>query len=317
MIIPETHTGERLDVALTDLLALSRSQVKKMIQKDQILVNGSLPKKSGDIVKTGDAITLQDAIEETGFEVVVEHVDTSLSPEIVVETDDYLVINKPAGLLTHPTQAGEPWSLSHWVWSAFPALKGVGEYDDRPGIVHRLDKETSGLMVIAKTQEMFDALKSQFKNRSISKHYTTLVHGVVERDVDTIDFDIDRGTDGRMVARPKTDPLKLKNIGKHQPGKYAKTEFLVLGRYSRYTLLDVTIHTGRTHQIRVHLYAYNHPVVGDPLYTHQKLNRSLDERVDRLFLHAHLLAFTDLHGERIETQIDLPPALQTVIDTLV
>jgi 23S rRNA pseudouridine1911/1915/1917 synthase len=129
---------------------------------------------------------------------------------VVAETKEYLVIDKPAGLLSHPTQAGEAWSLSHWVWKNYPKLKGIGEYDDRPGIVHRLDKDTSGLMVIAKTQEMFMHLKEQFKDRSVDKRYTTLVHGLVEAEIDVIDFDIDRGRDGRMVARPKTNVLLLK-----------------------------------------------------------------------------------------------------------
>jgi 23S rRNA pseudouridine1911/1915/1917 synthase len=314
--ITSNEHGTRLDIALTTLLEVSRSQVKKMITHDRILINDKAPKKSGDIVHEGDKITILPALAEKVFEEVTESVDTSLSPEVVKETDDYLLIDKPAGLLSHPTQAGEPWSLSHWVWKNYPALKTVGEYADRPGIVHRLDKDTSGLMIIAKTQPMFDHLKEQFKGREIDKNYTALVHGNLERDTDIVDFDIDRGKDGRMVARPKTDNLLLRNVGKDQPGKYAKSEFFVHGRYSRYTLVDIKIYTGRTHQIRVHMFAYGNPVVGDPLYTQNSINQNLDKSIGRLFLHATSLAFSDLDGERIETTIPLAAELQTVLDTL-
>lgn len=314
--VPAELGGTRLDLIIAELFSVTRSQAKKYIVADRILVNDTLPKKSGDIIAEGAVISLTEEVETPVLEVVAESIDTSLVPTVVVETDHYMVIDKPAGLLSHPTQAKEPWSLAHWVWHTYPALKGIGEYEDRPGIVHRLDKDTSGLMVIAKTQEMFDHLKAQFKGREVGKRYTTLVHGLVERDTDIIDFDIDRGSDGRMVARPKTDPMKLKNVGKVQPGKYAKTDFLVLARYARYTLLDVTIHTGRTHQIRVHMFAYGYPVVGDPLYTNTSINRSLDKQIDRLFLHSHYLAFTDFSGERIETELPLPTSLQSVLDTL-
>jgi 23S rRNA pseudouridine1911/1915/1917 synthase len=312
---PETHT--RLDIVLAHRLQITRSQVKKMIRHNEILVNNSLPKKSGDLVTTGDIITFQihTPIQSTDPTVSVS-MDTGLLPEIIDETAEYIVINKPAGLLTHPTLAKESWSVAHWIWKTYPELTQIGEYQDRPGIVHRLDKDTSGLMVIAKSQDMFEHLKQQFKARTIDKRYTTLVHGVIERDIDIIDFNIDRGTDGRMVARPNIDPLKVKNVGKQQPGKEAKTEFFVRSRYSRYTLLEVKIYTGRTHQIRVHMFAYNHPVVGDPLYTHTKLNRNLDATLNRLFLHAHALQFTTPDGVVREYHIPLPETLAHVLENL-
>lgn len=314
--VPAELGGTRLDLIVSELFSVTRSQAKKYIDAGRILVDDHPPKKSGDIVKESSTICLTKEIVTPMLEIVAESIDTSLIPIVIQETEHYLIIDKPAGLLSHPTQAQEPWSLAHWVWNTYPELKTVGEYSDRPGIVHRLDKDTSGLMVIAKTQDMFDHLKFQFKERMVDKRYTSLVHGVVHRDIDTIDFDIDRGNDGRMVARPKTDPLKLKNVGKSQPGKHAKTEFLVLERYSRYTLLDLKIYTGRTHQIRVHMFAYGYPVVGDPLYTNTTTNRALDKRLGRLFLHAHHLAFQDLAGEQIDATIELPPQLTDILATL-
>lgn len=317
MKIPESLHNKRLDIALTELLGTTRSQIKKLIQHDLVFVNDALPKKSGDIVHEGDTITVQEQqASDTIEHHIEESIDMDLVPDVLRDTDDYLVINKPSGLLTHPTQANEAWSLSHWVWKHYPALKTVGEYENRPGIVHRLDKETSGVMVIAKTQPMFDALKEQFKNRTMDKRYTALVHGLIERDTDIIDFTIGRGNDGKMVARPKTDKLLLKNVGKHQEGKTAKTEFFVTKRYSRYSLLDIKLYSGRTHQIRVHMYAYNHPVVGDPLYTQSKINKNLDKKIGRMFLHAAKLTFTDLAGEDIETSAPLPAELSELLDTL-
>jgi 23S rRNA pseudouridine1911/1915/1917 synthase len=317
MKIPDSLDNSRLDVALTTLLDTTRSQIKKLIEHDLVFVNNSLPKKSGDIVHTGDEITVHDQLAGETLEHHIEQsVDVTIVPSVLTETDDYVVINKPSGLLTHPTQANETWSVSHWIWQQYPTLKKVGEYENRPGIVHRLDKETSGIMVIAKNQPMFDSLKAQFKDRTIDKQYTALVHGRIERDTDVIDFDIGRGHDGKMVARPKTDTLLLKNVGKHQEGKTANTEFFVTKRYSRYSLLDIHIYSGRTHQIRVHMFAYNHPVVGDPLYTQQRLNKKLDKEIGRLFLHAKTLAFTDLQDNRIETIAELPKELSSILETL-
>jgi 23S rRNA pseudouridine1911/1915/1917 synthase len=317
MKIPDSLDKTRLDVALTTLLKTTRSQIKKLIEHDCIFVNGSLPKKSGDIVHTGDSIDIHEQAQAETLEHQIEQsVDTTIIPDILRETDTYIVINKPSGLLTHPTQANELWSVSHWIWQQYPALKTIGEYPNRPGIVHRLDKETSGVMVIAKTQPMFEALKMQFKDRTVDKQYTALVHGIIERDTDIINFDIGRGHDGKMVARPKTDTLLLKNVGKHQQGKVATTEFFVTKRFSRYTLLDIHIYSGRTHQIRVHMFAYNHPVVGDPLYTQQKINKKLDTKIGRLFLHANTLTFTDLNGISITTVAPLPEKLTEIIETL-
>ena len=198
----------------------------------------------------------------------------------------------------------------------YPKLKGVGEYENRPGIVHRLDREASGVMVIAKNQKMFDHLKNQFKKRETEKEYSVLVHGKIENDHGEIDFDIDRSKDGRMASRPKTNRLSLRTIMKIQFGKDALTEFWIERRFARYTLLKVQIHTGRTHQIRVHMLAFNHPVVGDTLYFNKKLNMTRDKELGRLFLHASHLCFRDLKDKKVCFELKLPSELDKFLGEL-
>lgn len=234
-------------------------------------------------------------------------------PKIIAATADYLVVEKPAGLLTHETQAHEKNTLAGYLAKKYPALKKVG--DDpavRPGIVHRLDKEASGLLVVARTAAMFDHLKKQFKNRAIEKEYLALCHGRVAKDEGEINFPIARSDrSDRMAAIPST-----KYGADTEDGKEARTEFLVERRFVNFTLLRVIIHTGRMHQIRVHLLAYNHPLVGDPLYFQKKRPQRWDEKLGRLFLHSAKLSFTDLSGERKTFASALPEPLQKFLDLL-
>lgn len=279
-----------------------------MIKSNCVTVNGVLPKKAGDSLKGGETIVVVEA-EQMPNVATREQLAIYDEIEVIADTKDYLIVNKPSGLLMHPTQAQEPVSLADWLVRTYPALKGVGEHADRPGIVHRLDKDASGLIVVAKHNDAFAHLKAQFKDRTVEKIYTILVHGEVASEHDTLDFEIDRGTDGRMVARPKTDKLALDKVYKRQPGKNALSEFWVEKRYLNFTLLKVKIHTGRTHQIRVHMYAYNHHVVGDELY-HQQRGRKFDKQLGRLFLHATRLGFHDLQGNAVEYETVLPDQLQ-------
>ncbi|MBU0597264.1 RluA family pseudouridine synthase [Patescibacteria group bacterium] len=307
--------GERLDVFLSGRLKISRSQVQKLIKGEAVFVGNHKPRKTGEIVKEGTVIEVMElqrteVIKERSYE------KTNLEVEIIAETDDYLIVNKPTGLLTHPTEAEEGESLASWILENYPKLKGVGEYDNRPGIVHRLDREASGLLVVAKTQKMFEFLKKQFKNRDVEKEYSVLVHGVVESDHEMIDFDIDRGRDGRMASRPKTDKLSLRTIMKLQPGKESLTEYWVEKRFARFTMLKVKIHTGRTHQIRVHMLAYNHPLVGDTLYFNKKLNLKRDIELGRLFLHASRLCFADFSNEKVCFEAGLPDELERFLVVL-
>src|SRR3989338_8812578 len=232
LVVEGGQENVRLDVFLASQFELTRSRMQKLVKDGRVLLNQKKPKKAGERLRSGDVVT-----------VVMEHEQSEAAqgalPDvpIIAETDDYLVVNKPAGLLVHQTEANEPVTLANWLLARYPALAEVGDDPKRPGIVHRLDREASGLLVVAKTQKMFDALKAQFQHRTIEKEYVVLVYGAIEADHDVIDFAIDRGKDGRMVARPKTKGLTLRTIGKTQPGKVAVTEFSVEKRFRRYTLL--------------------------------------------------------------------------------
>lgn len=314
--VPE-GASKRLDVFLVDALELSRAKVQEFIHAGQVTLNEKLPKKPGDQIKSGDKVVVDQTPVVREKPQTEEEVAMQEEPRILLETKDYLVLHKPAGLLVHPTKKQEKQTLVAWLLHQYPTLKKVGDSSDRPGIVHRLDKDASGVMVVAKTQKMFKHLKEQFQNRAVEKYYTVLVHEDVEKDHGMIDFAIDRGPDGRMVARPKTEKQAVRTALLMQPGKEALTEFWVQKRFTRFTLLKVRIHTGRTHQIRVHFYAYNRPLVGDVLYYNQKLNRKRDKELGRLFLHATELIFKDLAGEAIDVVDELPEELATFLEQLV
>lgn len=323
-----------MDIFLTKQLKISRSQVQKLIADKRILLNGAEPKKTGERLAPDDAITISGERKKTPTpktKTIREEPGeqaTALIPEIVAQTKEYVVINKPAGLLVHPTQANEKTTLASWLVKKFPKIKTVGDDPKiRPGIVHRLDKEASGVMVVALTQPMFESLKEQFKTRSILKEYLALAHGRISKDWDEITFPIARGkTNDRMAARPL---LASKNVGSRQwtdeenepheglsPTKEALTEFIVEKRFVNCTLIRVTLHTGRMHQIRVHLLAYNNPLVGDPLYNQKKRKQNLDKKCGRLFLHSVKLGFTDLDGTPQTFEAPLPPDLQKLIHVL-
>ncbi len=316
--IKENQANTRLDILLSENLDISRSQAQKFIKQEQIYINDELPKKFGVIVKKGDVVLFKKEIEKAikkpdNFIHKKNSTETMIvEPQIIAKTADYIVVNKPTGLLTHPTQANEKNTLAGWVVKKFPKNKGVGEDPIRPGIVHRLDKEASGLLVIARTQEMFEHLKSQFKNRTIEKEYVVLAHGRIEKDNDIIDFPISRSENSeKMAAVPKT----VKGLPS-DAGKEATTEIDVEKRFINFTLLKVKIYTGRTHQIRAHLFAYNHPIVGDPLYFHKKQKKTWDKKCGRLFLHCTRLSFTDLDGYKQTFESTLPKELENFIKTI-
>lgn len=243
----------------------------------------------------------------------------------IFENDDYLVINKPAGLIVHGGPGITEEVLTDWLRKSYPEIETVGEDPLRPGIVHRLDKEASGLMLIAKTQKAFLHFKKLFQNRRVVKKYFALVHGQISKDEDVINFPIRRARDGyKMAALPvSSETISDKNkpnnrdrgtIKAQDESKEAITEFSVLKKYINYTFLDVKIKTGRTHQIRVHFYAYGHPLLGDPLYFTKKTKvKNQKVNLDRIFLVAHELSFKDLNGEKQTFSIKLPSDLEAFL----
>lgn len=312
--ITSEESGSRLDVFLAAKISTTRSQIQKLITDGLVTVDDHLPRKAGDSLSEGEVVTLREKEKISAVKKSIEH-NQSLAAqnlEIIVETKDYLVINKPIGLLTHPTLAQEKNSVAGILSKKYPAIKKVGDDPKRPGIVHRLDKDASGLLVVARTQEMFENLKKQFKKRTVEKEYAVLVHGRVAKDWDEITFRLSRGnTNERMAAHPE----QIRGVAS-TAGKEAKTEFLVEQRFVNFTLLRVKIHTGRMHQIRAHMLAYNHPVVGDPLYFQKKRKRRWDDELGRLFLQAVKLGFTDLAGEQQTFELPLDTELSHFLQKL-
>lgn len=288
------EAAERLDKIASELSGITRSQVQKAIKSGHIQLNGedALVKSP---VEASDVISFDDSL----FEVVER--DTTPQPlNIIYEDDDVIVINKPAGLLVHDAPGNTESVLTDSLVVHHPPISEVGD-PHRPGIVHRLDKDTSGVLIVAKTPAAFGWLKSQFMDRETVKKYTTLVMGVLDKLHDTINFTISRSkSHGRMAAKPSS-----------QGGKEAITHYTVIKQYTHHTLCDVTIETGRTHQIRVHFFALNHPVVGDTLYRvrGQKLRD-----IGRLFLHSRELTITLPSQERMTFEAELPQELEAVLE---
>jgi len=305
--ITTEHQGTRLDKFLVEKLPqYSRSQIQKLIKSGRVIVND---KKTTVhyFLKTDDIISInpkQAAVPATETARPAKKT-IRYKLELVAETPDFLVINKPAGLIVHEAPGNNEPTLVDLVLKKYPDVSKIGEDPLRPGIVHRLDKEVSGLMVIAKTQDMFDHLKSQFKTRKIKKEYTALVYGTPAKSEGEIEFNIDRSvTAKRMAAVPANE----------QRGRKAVTGFEVLKKFLNYSLLKIKPLTGRTHQIRVHLNAFGLPVVGDRIYKPKKLKIKI--KTDRPFLQAVYLGFFDLNNDWQEYTLPLSPELQQIADTL-
>lgn len=223
--------------------------------------------------------------------------------KIIFEDENTLVVEKPAGLEVASEKEKDELTLVDWLVKKYPAISKVGPDPARPGIVHRLDKNASGLLVAAKTEAAFENLTKQFKERTIKKEYTTLVHGEVTQDEGTIEFPIARANSGRFAALP---------LGS-EAGRMAVTEYEIVERFKNFTLLKVKIKTGRTHQIRVHLFALGYPVVGDNLYRSKKTKEPI---LPRLFLHAAKMSFKNLDGKEQEFESDLPEELKSFLADL-
>lgn len=308
--ITQVNSGQRLDKFLvnSNFLKLSRSQTQKLIKQDLINVN-NLTILPHYILKPGDLINI---VKNLSAKKKLTDKKKSVGAlkykiKIINETAEFLVINKPAELTVHGLAN---YTLTDWLMEQYPKIKQVGDDPERPGIVHRLDKNVSGLMVIAKTQAAFDNLKKQFQNRTITKEYTALVYGKIEKDGALINFPIKRARAGyKMAALPATvkgEPTEA--------GRLAETEFQVKQRLINYTLLKIKIKTGRTHQIRVHLAAYDHPLVGDDTYSTAK-TRAQNKKLDlgRIFLVADYLSFADLANNRQNYKISLTHELKNIL----
>jgi 23S rRNA pseudouridine1911/1915/1917 synthase len=305
---------KRLDVFLTEKLdGLSRAQAKKQVEAGAYAVNGK--RVSGHhFLKEGDVVAAEATIpapaEKKSYQTpsaTKSERDIKMPPlEIIKETPDWIVIKKPAGILMHPDHDHTEGTLIDAVIAHAPQVAKVGEDPGRPGIVSRLDKDVSGLVVIAKTQNAFDDLKRQFAEHSVTKEYVALVHGDITKDEGDLKFRIARSTSkARMAA----------SAASSEGGQAAWTHYTVERRFTGATLLRLQILTGRTHQIRAHLHAFSHPVIGDVLYKLKQTKRNI--AAPRVMLQSVKLAFTDLKtGDRVTFESPLDPEFDRLIATL-
>ena len=274
---------------------LSRTMIQKLIEDGEILVNGQ-EKKISYKTKQGDVIEIH--IPEAK-EINLKAQDIPL--DVVYEDDDIIVVNKPKGMVVHPANGNPDGTLVNAVMSLCKgSLSGIGG-EIRPGIVHRLDKDTSGLIIIAKNDVAHINLSKQIKDRRVKKIYITLVKGNVSENEATVNMPIGRSTKDRKKMAVRKD------------GKEAITHFKVLKRYGKYTLLELKIDTGRTHQIRVHMAEIGHPVVGDMIYSNGKNEFGIEGQM----LHAKSLDFQHpVTGKQIHLEAELPKYFEEILNKL-
>lgn len=304
--IASEDAGKRLDQFLaTRLEAVSRARVQELIADGKVLVNDAAAKASLKL-RGGERVTVLSEAQRAPLKAVAE----AIPLDIVYEDDDLAVINKPAGMMVHAgagatDDARNRGTLVNALLHHLASLSGVGG-ELRPGIVHRLDKETSGLIVVAKQDEAHRKLGAQFAAREVKKKYVALVHGWVKKD---------SGTMAESISRDRVRRTRMTT--RLEGGRAAATHYRVVRRldtkFGKFTLLDVKIDTGRTHQIRVHVAAMGHPVVGDTMYgaPRQARGHSAAIGLPRNFLHAAELEFRHPRsGETIALRSELPEELR-------
>src|SRR5579863_6134650 len=318
MRVDPENAGQRLDQFLAPRLDVSRARVQELIAEEKILVNDS-PAKASLKLRGGERITILGPAARPPLRAIAEKIPL----EILYEDDDLAIINKPAGMMVHagagPTEdERNRGTLVNALLHHFAELSGVGG-ELRPGIVHRLDKETSGLIVVAKSDDAHRKLAAQFAKREVKKTYLALVHGWPKKD---------RGTISAAISRDPVRRVRMTTRG--TGGREAVSHYNVVRRidsiFGKFALIEVKIDTGRTHQIRVHMSSLGHPVVGDSLYgapreMRARRGRSTDEgaaiSLPRNFLHAAQLELTHPRtGAKIALKSPLPQELQAFLATV-
>jgi 23S rRNA pseudouridine1911/1915/1917 synthase len=316
-LIVETGAGERLDVYIAKRLnGLSRSSVQKLIAGGNVLVNGMVERSSYK-VQPGDQIQIKLPPPESS-DIEPEHIPL----DIVYEDDSILVVNKPRGMTVHPAPGSKHGTLVNAILAHCRQLSGVGGLE-RPGIVHRLDKDTSGLMVVAKTDAAHSELQRQIQNRIAERRYLALVWGETRFNKAVVDAPIGRHPTDRQRMAVIKDTTRY-------TAREAVTNLLVRQRFCGFTLLEAELDTGRTHQIRVHCSFIGHPVVGDPLYggrnrvlpasySKQK-QREWDILIEKLggqALHAYALTFNHpVSGKKLSFEVQPPREMIALLDWL-
>ena len=294
--LPAALEGERLDRVVSLLADVSRREATDLIAAGSVLINGSPADKPSVRVSAGDEV-----IAEVPDPAGGPGPDPAVDVVIVYEDDDVIVVDKPSDLVVHPGSGVPGGTLVNGLLARYPELAAVGQ-PDRPGIVHRLDRGTSGLLMVARTAAAYDDLVAQLAARTVGRRYATLVEGLVEADEGLIDAPLGRSPRRALRREVVAD------------GRPARTRYRVERRFTgaERTLLRCRLETGRTHQIRVHLSAIDHPVVADTRYGARP-----DPGLDRPFLHAESLAFDHPRtGAPVELTSELPTDLRAVLDRL-
>ena len=283
----------RIDKYLSEETTYSRNIIQKMIESDYIKVNGKKI-KSNYILKENDLISIEDSY--------VKEIDVkpeNIKLDIVYEDDDLMIINKPSGMVVHPGNGNMEHTLVNALMGYTSTLSDTGD-NFRPGIVHRIDKDTSGLMVVAKNNKTHELLADGFKNKTIKREYIALVIGELTSEKATIDA---------PIGRDKQDRKKM--CVTKENGKDAVTHLKVLKRYHGYTLINLSLETGRTHQIRVHMKYIGYPVYNDPVYTNHKCT-SFGQ-----FLHSWKIDFDHpITGKHLHFECSLPEEFNSFLNTL-
>lgn len=295
--IEEDMEGLRIDKCISTALdSLSRSYIQKIIKEEAVKVNGS-PVKSSYKVKISDEITLSvpDAVEP---DILPEDIPL----DILYEDADVIVVNKPKGMVVHPAAGHYSGTLVNaLLYHCHDSLSGINGYL-RPGIVHRIDKDTTGSLIVCKTDAAHKAIARQLKKHSVTRCYRAICHGVLPKDKGTID---------RPIGRSPADRKKMTVLT--EGGKRAVTHYEVLQRFDKYTYIECTLETGRTHQIRVHMASIGHPILGDPLYSQMNSPFKLEGQT----LHAKTLGFIQPRTkEYIEVDAPLPQYFQHLLEIL-
>ena len=290
VIVEESNI--RLDSYLANKLDISRTKIQKLIKQEKILVNEKM-ENSNYLVNIGDIIKINDQLD---FDIHVEAQDIPI--DIIYENDDLIIINKPSGMVVHPA----PGNYDNTLVNALLGKYSLSNDALRPGIVHRLDKDTSGLMLVAKNDWSHDKLSGMIKDKKVKRTYLALVNGVINHETGTIDAPIGRDTKYR-------EKMKVTDIN----SKDAITHFKVLKRFNNHTLIECVLETGRTHQIRVHMAYIGYPIVNDPLYGKEIVDKEFGQ-----LLHSKKIELNNPRdNQHLVFEVDAPKRFYEIMEEVV